>query len=237
MSCKWSPPGDKLRLITLRYRVWNFEYELVRSPTLPQALPVSDLNPHTIAKLPLGFQDIARLSKLTTSMANLITRIVDSNDRYDGSVWRAPNTITETSLMGLTQTYPGLATPNDANGPALERLICLVLMRMRVDLVIVPTFRSPTCMSHSITLELTENISHRKISAENGERECLLWIWLMTLECWSVESSSAERWLRKIVLRFPEVTYWHLEGFKRLGDRFLWTPHLSSVLKYHQHII
>ena len=210
---------------------------MVRSTTVSSPflqMPIPTFDPDVIAKLPSGFQATARSGMLSNPILKLIVKMADKHDFYGGNVWSAPHSIPEATLLDLAQTYPGLATPNDAKGPALEKLICLVLMRTRVDRVLVPALRTPSCMSHSITLELTEQIPLRVIPAQIDERECLLWIWLMTLECWPVESALAKGWLVKTVVRFPEIACWELQDFETFGNRFIWTEHLSHVLQRHR---
>jgi hypothetical protein len=210
------------------------EYELVRSPVVLSLLPQMSIlipDPDAISRLPQGFQAIARSGLLSDPILLLIMKMADKSHVYDGNVWTAPRSTPEATSLDLATTFPGLTSPNDAGGPALSKLVCLVLMRTRVDLVILPALRSPSCMSNSITLELTEQILLRRIPAETEERECLLWIWLMTLECWAVDSVLAKRWFGRVVSNFPEVALWELKDFEAFGNRYLWTEHLSKVMK------
>ena len=218
-------------LIFHRFLVWTTESAPCRPSMLPLPSPTPGKNIDAIKILPLGFQELAWQGRLSCPMVLLIANRVTKSVPCLASVWSIPSTNSETASIGLTKTYPGLTAQDDTNGPALERLICLVLMRIQVGYAIVPAFRSPTCMSHSITLELTNIIPQRQISATNGEWECVLWIWLMTLDCWSADSPEAERWLRRLISRFPETSCWQLDDFEMLGERFMWTPHLSNVLR------
>ena len=185
--------------------------------------------------MPLGFQDVALAGVLGEATVGLILKMVDEelkHNAYVGDVWSGPYPVRDLTLTELTGMVPGLTAPNDESGPALERLLCLVLMWCRNGSRI--PLRTPACMSHSIVLELVEKLPLRDRSAERAERECLLWISLMTLDSWPAGSYSSAEWLRKTVSMFPEIADWKLEDFERFGERFIWTPHLSNVVKRHR---
>lgn len=183
-----------------------------------------------ISKLPLGFQNFALSGKIPFVTVKRILAMAGEEEAPVTTNERAPElAVTDSTFLQITEQFPGVTVCKDHNGPALERLLGLALVRF-CKVQSVP-FRIPLCLFHSVTLEMTEKVPLRIPSIDPAERAILLWIWLMTLDSWSLGATEPASWLDDMVKVFPEIESWTVADFKTFGQRFLWTENLSQLLE------
>jgi hypothetical protein len=192
-------------------------------------LPISFSEVMKVQRLPVGFQVLAVDGKLRSSTVDLILSIILEMDKGPprNEPWTGPTSIG--TFPEFSETIPALRLPDDEQGPALERLMCLALARCRRDLRI--GLRTPACLSHSITLDLASKVPLRTVPEDVAERECLLWVWLMLLDSRPITSPETGTWLRRMSRAFPEVSDWEVEDFEAFGESFIWTDYMSLAMR------
>jgi hypothetical protein len=179
-----------------------------------------------IGELPRGMQDLAlagRLPKETVAWLRVIPS--DPAGVLEGTTAFA---IRNNVLARLRLKYPGLLSPSDDCGPALERLLALTLIRLR---------EHSSCyfldyFFDSVTLELMDNVPLRKVPVDDGpERQGLLWIWLTLVDLWKNDEIHQREWLQRLTIAFPEVKCWSINEFECFGHRFLWRKELTEEIR------
>jgi hypothetical protein len=93
----------------------------------------------------------------------------------------------------LKTTYTGLLSWDDSEGPALERLLALALIRVREQSY---CHILDYCFD-SVNLELIKSMPLRKVPENSTERQGLRWTWLTLVDVRTRETARRE-WSQRI---------------------------------------
>jgi hypothetical protein len=118
-------------------------------------------------------------------------------------------------------------------GPALEKLICLALIRYCLNRVVY--VRSQACIFHTLSLELFDKLPYTATPLCRYERRAFLWVYMMVIDSWAQWtlkiSDEAARLLYMMDQAFPETRSWSSADFDHFGQEFLWTENISCILQ------
>lgn len=210
-------------------------------PTYPKQ-PFSQEILYTVGTLPTGLSRLARDGLLSYETINIIKRItsrrrwsIQASDYrpQDKAVYGDPFIQHEPYFKDFRAACPALNLPDGPDGPPIEKLVCLALMRFSVNNS--NRERPRACVYHCLSVTLTEQLPQIPVPSRSVERRALLWVWMMTIDSWSVGdrqiASEGARLLRQLTDRFPETKLWCAEDFERLGRDFLWTSNVSMIVE------
>ena len=189
--------------------------------------PISVVN-----TLPPGFEELANTGNLSLRLSRLISRIeattfFRTNDPSPDTVFRDHN-----FHSFLSSDLP-LNTPDSLDGPSLEKVICLALLRY-CHLTAVGRGHK-LCLFHAFAMMLQRALQTVKPPREGVQRNCLIWCWLIAAASLSV--GEGELCLDGIILlgelksAFPELRYYDAGDVEEVERRFLWNQVLSRMLE------
>jgi hypothetical protein len=104
----------------------------------------------------------------------------------------------------------------------------------------VSRIRNGICPYEDLSLTLTTKLRNNEIppATRTLERQTLLWIWLVTIDSWSVGmrpvmlASRGMDLLKMLPERFPEVNSWMPEDFENLGKKkYFWWDNAMTWLR------
>ena len=214
--------------------------------------PVYTLSPNIMALIPAGFHPliVARPALLSLSTTRCIMRIAATQS---SSLQIPTGTSTNSTLVLAASQIPtndrdphapsAYESYNDAcpalNSPTaslFEKLLCFALVRCVVNRVSL--YRTWMCPYEEIALILTNKLPRTSLPALDtpsgaAQREALLWIWLTTIDAWSIGLPSAcmrpqgRELLKHLYERFTEthgwsVSDWHLWSKRWFVRREVW---------------
>jgi hypothetical protein len=191
---------------------------------------------------PSGFRELAIARQLSPRTIQVIQRIMG---RQSWGVWPASydeidaRTLGDpwdnTSYRDFREACPALNLPTGEDGPPLEKLVCLALIRYCLNRAVYD--RPRACVYHTLSIELLESLPKTRPSANTIERRTLLWVFTIAIDCWAVATQSitdeAQRLMQQMRLKFPETLSWTMADFESLGRDFLWTDNISGILQQH----
>lgn len=180
--------------------------------------------------LPSGFRDVAFTGTFSNQTISIIVRAA-GND--------APSFLLNTEVYppsyfrDYPDACPALTIPDGPNGPSLEKLTCLALIRHCFNITFPE--RPRACLSHCLNIELLHKLPIVPVSTVAAQRECLLWVWLMSVDSWSYHGANLSlegaNLLYQITEKFPETATWTPSDFDKLGTKFFWTRGISKVVR------
>jgi hypothetical protein len=107
--------------------------------------------------------------------------------------------------------------------------------------------RPRACLNHTPMAELLETLRQASPPVHDDERDddgtaaavvqrrALLWVYTITVDCWSVSShqtltTEVTDLTQQMAVKFPETRNWTADDFRALGREFLWTENISRSL-------
>lgn len=195
---------------------------------------------HLPTNFPPGFRGLAAVNHLSLRTVQIIQRIIgrqtwgvwpssyDSNDTLIyGDPWA------EASYRDFREACPALNLPAGTDGPPLEKVVCLALIRYCLNRAVYD--RPRACVYHTLSIELLETLPNMVPSSTSVERRALLWVYMMAIDCWAVSTEAitqeASYLMHQMELKFPETLSWTAKDFDCLGQEFLWTENISNILR------
>jgi hypothetical protein len=191
--------------------------------------PTSDI----LEGLPDGFRTLARTGAISAKTCKAIIRMGLQLD--DPSIVERAS-IDEEPVATWSQSWPDFSNKSVC---LLERLICLALVRYIAN--VSTRIRAGCCPYEDLALSLSNTIPSITVPEGRLERESLLWIWLVTVDSWSV----GHQWRRRryvlqdrgmelfeqMLGRFPETENWAADDFELLGKRYFWRDGMRKWLE------
>jgi hypothetical protein len=191
---------------------------------------------------PAGFRSLATEGQLSPQTIQVICRIAG---RRNWGVWPSSFNEHDVRLCGdpwmspphrdFREACPALNLANGPNGPPLEKLICLAMIRYCLNRAVYD--RPRACIYHTLSIDLLQVLPNVIPSIGQAEREAMLWVFLIGVDCWAVASErltdEAAFLLRQIELKFPETLGWTGQDFDGFGTKFLWTTNISRIMDIH----
>lgn len=195
-------------------------------------MPLSEEHLSTLALLPTGFRDLALAGLLSNQTINILVRASQNEIPYS---LRNTELSNQCDFWDYRNACPGLAIPDGPDGPSLERMACLGLIRYCFN--ITYPARDWECLPHCMNLHLFNRLPMVPVPVNLASRRCLLWVWLMGIDSWSDQDANLTlegiTLLHYISQKFPETTSWTAWDFDKLGADFFWTDGISKVM--HQY--
>lgn len=194
------------------------------------------------SNFPSGFRDLAVAEQLSARTIQIIQRIVA---RQSWGVWPASYDENDTRALGdpwcstsyrdFREACPALNLPAGPAGPPLEKLICLALIRYCLNRAVYD--RPRACVYHTLSIELLDSLPATRPSRSRAERQALLWVYTLAIDCWAVATRAitdeATSLMHQMSEKFPETLSWTMADFDSLGNQFLWTENIASILQQH----
>ena len=214
-------------------------------PALPLTISLgAQEDPRLTEELPSGFQDLERAGKLSLATLQMIRRFNTKRD-WDlrGSKVTKENAGDKARHELLAQSQGqhfwnvcNAFRPSDVPHRAtLERLICMALLRYCFNSIMPP--RPRACICHTATEQLTALLPTFKVPASQMERDCLIWVWLMTIDSWSVSNNRGEleptgmQLMSQLRANLPELADWGWRDLEATGHKFFWRDDIGILLE------
>lgn len=187
-----------------------------------------------LAMLPAGFYELVRTSRLSIELGRNIARMIQiSNNPLALSNASLDNEVPlKEDMFGAC---PGLHKIKDTTSPLdLEAATstALVLYHCRT----ITSHRTVFGKLNAIRTRLTRGLQTPGFGSSQAERNCWIWIWVITIESWQtmcgVLNQEGERLLSQLVSENQTITDkldWH--GIEAIFKKFLWTPSLNRSFK------
>jgi hypothetical protein len=213
----------------LRYLAYDMAFKPVNPPVLLRHEVLYSKTWTALYALPTGLQDLALLGYLPKATIDVIVRPEPELDAERLVVDGMPlHTVRSMLFTQLQNEFPGLQMADDSEGPCLQRLLALALVK----------HCKAQCMSHrllgplfnGVNTELISNAPMRAVPNDPSRRRGLLWIWLTALAVWEPGAPGQRVWVEKMALKFPEIRAWSVQNFENLGQRFFWNATLTKQI-------
>jgi hypothetical protein len=230
---------------TDRFETWNCPQNFMKyQQSYDKAY---QLNPPQciISQFPIGFRDLANQGRLSSQTVRVIQRVAgqqnfgvwpSSFDAKDSLIHGDP--WTEPAYNDFREALPALNIADGPGGPPLEKLISLALIRYCLNRAVYE--RPRACIYHMLSIELLDVLARLSPTSDiSSERQALIWVYAMAIDCWTVASreisAEATHLIELMETKFPETRDWSGKKFDAFGQRFLWTKNISSVMaQYHE---
>jgi hypothetical protein len=189
-------------------------------------------------QLPSGFQELTLLGMLTVRTIDIILQIQKTRKGLlyqighshrsfgDGKSYKYDN---------LAEACPGLTIPDGADGPALERLLCTLLMRLSIEKT--HRYGHPGSLFETVTIKLFKLLPLATPSLGGPGRSCILWISLMMTDSWPRQGDKIIDWLQQVRSWFPEIRAWEASDFEKFGERYIWAPEISRLMERYWPVV
>lgn len=184
---------------------------------------------------PQGFRSLVHANRLSPKTVQVIERIVTRQNWSASDLYSNSNPWEDACYRDFREACPALNIPSGPNGPALEKLICLALIRYCLNRVILD--RPRACVYHTLSIELLDTLPQAVPSSDAMEREALLWVYNMAIDCWAVSyqaiTPEATFLMQEMAVKFPDTLDWNIDDFNAFGRRYLWTENISGILRQY----
>jgi hypothetical protein len=188
-----------------------------------------------VRELPPGLHDLALEGKIPEiTIISILgeplldARLLEPPTSSDGTPLSA---IRDKTFTRIRAQYPGVSVSDDADGPALERLLALAFIRCCEIKRVSQRFLG--CLFDSVNIELINKTPLRRIPSKGAGRQGLLWVWLLVAELWEHDFHAQHVWIQKMNERFPEVWNWDVDDFRHFGYRFFWSENMTQQIQKH----
>jgi hypothetical protein len=178
--------------------------------------------------LPTGFQCLRLCHAISTPTLRIVERVVNKRAGQD----------TYISKQFLHEQCPGLFTPDTPDGePALERVVCLALLRYCINSIKVNRACFKGCQFSRFVFELAELLpllNPDKFTTQ-CQKDCLLWVWLMAIDSYSADAyglfPEGVDLLVQMRDRYPQTVNWEYTDFAEVGRCFLWNENIEGIVR------
>ena len=191
------------------------------------------LPPDSLVGLPPGFRLLAEKGAISIKTCNAVIRM--SHQLDNPSIAQRAST-DEHQVVTWSHSWPDFS---DESIRLLERVLCLTLVRYIVN--VSSRIRGACCPYEDLALALGQMVPKIAVPEGRLERESLLWIWLVTVDVWSV----GQEWGRpryvlqvqglelfeQMLDRFPETRRWFIRDFESLGSKYFWRKGMGQWLE------
>jgi hypothetical protein len=187
----------------------------------------------SFCRLPAGFQELALLGLLTTETIDIILQVQKMRKGRSYQLGHPHRSFAEgatkaTRYDTLLEACPGLNAPDGPEGPALERLLCSLLMKLCIDKS--KRYMYPGSVYQNVVIKLHKLLPLATAPAEGPGRSCLLWITLMMVDSWPKQPGQTVNWLHQVHCWFPEIGSWEVSDFDEFGDKYIWPTEVSKLI-------
>jgi hypothetical protein len=187
-------------------------------------------------RLPGGFQELALLGMLTMETIDIILQIQKMRKGRSYQTGYPHRSFSEGATQdhkydNLLEACPGLNIPDGPEGPALERLLCTLLMKLCIDKT--HRYGYPGSMYQGVVVKLHKLLPLATPPSEGPGRSCLLWISLMMTDSWPKQSEQTAMWLHQVRCWFPEIGSWEVADIEQFGKRYIWTVEIGKLVAKH----
>lgn len=183
-----------------------------------------------IAHFPLGFRELALQSSLGLDVLHIISRVSRymASKNQTSEITAVVRTVPEGTAPDIFDTCAILQTSVES-GHIVERNICLAIVLFAYN--VYSKIRDSTTIYRGSRQALARTLPDMDY-ASNIERECLMWIYMVTIESWrnghTLEPQGREL-LRNMQTRFPEARSW--STLDPVLQKFFWYGPLASQWK------
>ena len=180
----------------------------------------------TISKFPQGFQEMALQAIIGLDIVHIIDRICDyMSSKIDPSkISSQVHSDADKDIPDIFDTCTVLQT-SSGNGHLIERNICLAVILFAYN--IYSMVRDSTTVYRGARQALTTTLPSTHYSNQI-ERECLIWIYMTTIESWRNGEGLATKGkelMQLMLSRFAEAASWPTLDF--VLRRFFWFEPLA----------
>jgi hypothetical protein len=186
-----------------------------------------------LKRLPLGFQDLASDGLVSFETMRILDRIVRMSDRAEHGNSTESLPVDEVPFTNIRQACPALSIPDGPDGPRMERLLSLALIRYCVNYFSVD--RLKMVAYHTVTIELVKGLAKIRLPGTGLLREVFLWQTMTAVDSWSAGHGKLAKegglLLDIVNNRFPETRKWDEDLWRHFQLRWgFWTENLNHVL-------
>lgn len=162
-----------------------------------------------VSKFPSGFRELALQSALGIDILHIISRISNymTSKSRAFEINTAVRTVPAGAVPDIFDTCAILQT-SAANGHMVERNICLAIILFAYN--VYSMVRDATTVYRGSRLALTRTLPATKY-ANRTERDCLIWIYMVTVESWragEILAPQGRELLGLMLDRFDEAAEW-----------------------------
>lgn len=227
----------KLRSLLLQWEYWltlsGDEEPLVSREDCPEStypdLPLRGPMAGVVSALPRGFGPLAESGRLSCQVLQVLARMQEMLVAMtSGRIQMFLSTPNQDPYPDFCSAVPCLYASKGGEA-GLERLLCCALFLLTSRLLSprkqVP-WSLPVTGGRTILTQQTFNCQVES----DIEKRCLIWIWLIAIDSWAVESGDipeTARWLmQRLRERYPETSAWSYVS--NVVSDFFWTQDLET---------
>jgi hypothetical protein len=206
-----------LRELLIHYRLLRGETmeEVLSSSPRSTVRPAHSMSTEDLQKLPAGFRGLAITGALADTTVALLGRF---------STTKEPRYIHFSPAACLAWSYPMFYNVAASH---VDGLVNLALLRFR--LLRAAKIRHDTCPCIEIAMNLTKRLHAIALPYDTAERRAYLWIWLVTIDFWSIMPpwkpqllACGGHLLCKLPNLFPEIVQWCALDMYDFAKDFVW---------------
>lgn len=209
-----------------------------RKPSYP-SVPIDAELQTSLKKLPLGFHSLVMEGKLCLHTIKILQRAVDFDMGGKDEAarrFRANRKNESRAYATFIEACPILLAADDTQSVLIDKMICLALLLFSTS--ISHTIDGNTSF-FSMSKIVLESKMHRFQPCSNTEFECLVWLFLITIDSYRTSGlrgctlkPGGLELLRSLRRKLPEVTHtYDWNDIEVILLRFFWTAELSRFWK------